>query len=481
MGSRITYWFWLVAMLLNCQLALSQELVKTIKTADSSYISVSDTASYFIGTIKITGNKKTKSFIILRELPFREGEQYPGNELKKKFDDARRQLMNTTLFHSAVVAVKDFEEKKVNILIEVKERWYFFPSPYFKPVDRNLNQWIVERKADLDRVNYGLRIKYFNATGRNDAIKASFGGGYTRQFSVSYNRFYFDKNLKWGFATGISAGKNREVNYNTVNDKQVFVKDENAFLSNYSSVYALVTYRRKIKTRHNFGVSWATGQVNDTVITLNPSYFKAGTRRISYPEFFYNMTYFDLDYIPYPTKGYAAEFLFTKRGINDETNMWRLVAKGSGNWHLNKKMFFNQTVYGVLKLPFKQPYFNQQLMGYGDANMQGYEYYVVDGVAGGFLKSTLYHELVNFFIRIPPLKKGKDPQHIPFRIVGKVYGNAGYVHNPQPGNNSLSNRMLYSGGFGIDIVSFYDITIRVEYSFNQLGENGLFLHRKSIF
>ncbi|HWR33647.1 MAG TPA: POTRA domain-containing protein [Chitinophagaceae bacterium] len=466
---------------MKCQFVMSQETVKTITTADTVSFSIADTTRYYVGTISITGNKKTKTHIILRELPFSEGEQYPLNELVKKFEDARRQLMNTTLFHSAEATIKNFQDLIVNIKVEVKERWYFFPSPYFKPVDRNWNQWIVEQKADFNRVNYGVRIKYYNATGRNDAIKASVGGGYTRQFSLNYNRSYFDKKLKWGYAAGFSTGKNREVNYNTINDKQVFVKDENAFLSNFSSAYALLTYRRKIKTRHSFGISWTSGQVKDTVISLNPAYLKAGTRRINYPEFFYNISYYNLDYIPYPTKGYAAELLLSKRGINHITNMWRLVAKSSGNWHIGQKMFFNQTIYGVLKFPFRQPYYNQQLMGYGDANMQGYEYYVVDGVAGGFLKSTLYHELVNTFIRIPPVKKGREPWHIPFRIVGKVYGNAGYVHNPRPGDNFLSNKMLYSGGFGIDIVSFYDIAIRLEYSFNQLGENGLFLHRKSIF
>ena len=28
-------------------------------------------------------------------------------------------------------------------------------------------------------------------------------------------------------------------------------------------------------------------------------------------------------------------------------------------------------------------------LGYGDVFMQGYEYYVIDGVAGGYLKTTL--------------------------------------------------------------------------------------------
>ena len=42
----------------------------------------------------------------------------------------------------------------------------------------------------------------------------------------------------------------------------------------------------------------------------------------------------------------------------------------------------------------------------------------------------------------------------------------------------LNNRMLYTGGMGFDIVSFYDTCIRLEYSINQLGQKGLFLHTK---
>jgi hypothetical protein len=45
----------------------------------------------------------------------------------------------------------------------------------------------------------------------------------------------------------------------------------------------------------------------------------------------------------------------------------------------------------------------------------------------------------------------------------------------------LGNRFLYTSGFGIDILTLYDFNLRVEYSFNQLGEKGLFLHAKGGF
>jgi hypothetical protein len=40
---------------------------------------------------------------------------------------------------------------------------------------------------------------------------------------------------------------------------------------------------------------------------------------------------------------------------------------------------------------------------------------------------------------------------------------------------------LHAAGIGIDLLTLYDITFRFEYSFNQLGQNGLFLHRNISF
>jgi hypothetical protein len=38
--------------------------------------------------------------------------------------------------------------------------------------------------------------------------------------------------------------------------------------------------------------------------------------------------------------------------------------------------------------------------------------------------------------------------------------------------------MLYSGGLGIDILTLYDFTLKLEWSFNQIGQNGLYLHNR---
>jgi outer membrane protein assembly factor BamA len=470
------YWLWLfIIIICGTTHVNGQTVTDTSITPASSKLS--------IGEIIITGNKRTKAVIILREIPFRPGEEYSLPDLVKKFEDARRQLMNTALFHSVIVAAKDFTGTRINVTVQVKERWYLFPFPYFKPVDRNLNQWLVEQKASLDRVNYGAKLLYHNATGRNDKLKLYLFGGYTKQVSLAYDRLYFDKKMRWGLRVSVAAGKNHEMNYNTINDKQVFYKDKDQYVRKFFTTTADLTYRRAIKTRHSFGFGYTVEDVHDTIVSLNPTYFNSGRSKVRYPELYYNMTFYDMDYIPYPTKGYGAQVALSKKGFGGGSgvNVWQLAARGLACWHLFPKTFLSMDMFGSIKLPMKQPYFHQRFLGYQDVGLQGFEYYVIDGVAGGYTKATLSREMVNFKIRIPPMKKGKEAEYIPFRIFAKMYGNTGYVHNPQPGENALSNKMLYSWGLGIDILSFYDVTFKLEWSFNQLGQNGLFLHRKTIF
>lgn len=435
---------------------------------------------YTINNIRVTGNKKTREKVILRELPFKTGETYELSELVRAFELGKRQLLNTALFIDVVVAMDKTDGYNMDVLIDVRERWYIFPVPYFKPVDRNLNQWLFEKGASLSRVNYGLKLLHNNIGGRGDKLRMWLMQGYTKQLSFNYSRQYIDKKMKWGFSSSLAVGGTKEINYNTINDKQAFLKDENIHLRKFFNASVGLTYRNAINTRHSFGIAYSSEEIEDTIYKLNPNYFKGNRKRIRYPEVFYNMSYYNLDYIPYPTKGYAAEISVGKKGFTDVINLWYLTLKGYGSWHTGKKSFFNVIAYGSVKAPFKQPYFNQRFLGYGDAFMQGYEYYVVDGVAGGFIKTTYTKEFLRFSVKSPG-KNRQIPERIPFRFFAKVFANAGYVHNPQPGDNRLSNRMLYSSGIGIDIFTSYDFTLKLEWTFNQMGENGLFLHRKSIF
>ena len=449
--------------------------------ADSMYLPDDAGNTFIVRNIVIEGNKKTRSVIILRELPFKQDDTIRVRDIPKQFEEAKNRLTNTTLFHEANLSVLQFEQPFVDIKITVKERWYIFPFPHLKPVDRNISQWLFKEKASLARVDYGVKLMLDNVTGNNDKLRFYFITGYTRQLMLSYRRPFIDKNMKWGVNYDVSIGKNHEIHYNTIDDKQAFLrlKDEN-FARNFFETSLELVHRPAFYTWHTFGIGYNSLLIHDSVLKKNPAFFKRPVTRISYPEIYYKLTYRNLDYNPYPTKGYASELQLTRQGWGKDVNLWQLTAKSIGYWPINDKSFYSVGVSGTIKVPFEQPFYFSQLLGYGDMYLRGYEYYVMDGVAGGLVQANIAHQLANFKLHIPGTK-WLTPRLIPLKIYGKAFGNAGYAYQPNPGNSRLVNKMIYGGGVGFDVVTMYDFNLKIEFSFNQLGQNGLYLQKKSTF
>ncbi|MBM3414020.1 MAG: hypothetical protein FJY16_03665 [Bacteroidetes bacterium] len=437
--------------------------------------------TFLIATIIVSGNKKTRSNIVLREVPFKSGMSFSLSQLIDLFKQGEQQIMNTALFHSACIYASKFEGNCLEITVEVIERWYLFPFPFFDLVDRNINQWLIDQHASLQRVNYGLKLLHNNTTGHNDKLRLWLINGYTKELSISYEKPYFDREMQWGFRLVARTGKGHEINYNTIADKQVFLRTP-GFVRSFTSLGGELTYRKKLFTRHNFGLFYFREKVADTVLRANPYYFQAPGRINQFPELYYQFIYAKMDYIPYPRKGLATHVRFSKLGITPAFNLWQLHWQTKKVWPLGLKNILTLESYAGIKLPFSQPYVNRRFLGYNEIFMNGFEYNVVDGVAGGYVRSSIARELFCVNIPLPGFfRKRASITTVPFRIFGKLYSNAGYVYSPDPGFNFLQNKFLHAAGLGIDILSLYDLTIRIEYSFNNFGKNGLFLHRTSSF
>ncbi len=495
------YLLWLLFLLGNCMLICAQP-GDTGQPADTSRVSSSVIPNHFltdtinrsfedsvftIRNIYIVGNKITRRVIMLRELPFREGDSVNIKDLPGLLTEAQTRLLNLSLFSRSAkdfsIKVLDVEGAFMDIIISVKERGYLLPAPHLKPVDRSLSDWLFNNNAQISRLDYGLKLSYNNVSGNNDKLRFNFITGYTKQLQLSYSRPYIDSNLKWGINLSLSLGKTHEVNTGTLmSNKPDFIGGGgNEYLRNFFKGALELTYRPEFYTIHLFGLGYQTLKVGDTVLKRNPYFLNRGITSVNYPEVYYKLVFRNLDNIPYPTKGYAAELLASKIGFSSKMNVWHFTAKGVGYWHLgNPKTFYSISALGSLKLPQKQPFYTSQLLGYGDLTMSGYEYYVIDGTAGGLIKSTLAKQVTNFSIK-PPIFKRWLASLIPLKIYGKVYGNAGYAHNPQPWATGLNNRMLYGGGFGLDIFTDYDFTLRLEFSFNHLGESRFYSEKKAIF
>ena len=92
-------------------------------------------------------------------------------------------------------------------------------------------------------------------------------------------------------------------------------------------------------------------------------------------------------------------------------------------------------------------------------------------------RATLQHQILQFNANL----KGTKQLDVPFKFYAKLYSDAGYAYDKDAGNSLLNNKMIYSWGFGLDMITFYDIVFKFDYSFNQFGESGLFIHVRTDF
>lgn len=432
-----------------------------------------------IGDIFLSGNTKTKSFIVLREMPFRKGDRLMEGDLAKRLILARQQLINTALFVDVMVSVASQKGNVVFINVEMKERWYLFPLPYFRLIDRNFNQWWVDQKRSFDRVNYGIKFIQNNVSGRNDNMDIWLITGYTQQVTLRYNLPFFDKKLKSGFNIGIIYATQKELNYGTGNNKQLFFKQEDIIKKalRFDITYS---YRPDVKQRHFFRVSYNNEQVADTVLKINPQYYPDNRNQVKFIDFGYQFKYYNVDYISYPSKGFLFAGNLYKRGLDNVSNLWLASARAVYSIPFTTTSFLHLEGFAMVKLPFTNYFYNQQLFGYNYFQMRGLEYNVIDGVLGGSLKTTVHKQILSFVLKNPFPSKTHDK--IPFRIFLKAYGDLGYGYTQTPKNtNTLNNTLLRTWGFGMDIVSIYDFVFKIEYSFNQLGREGLYLQSRNDF
>ncbi len=427
-----------------------------------------------IADIQIVGNRRTKPYIILREMSLKAGDIIPASELQKQIEKSRNQVFNTSLFIETNITSSSKTGDIVTIKVEVKERWFLFPVPYFTLADRNFNQWWVTEHRDFSRVNYGIQATQYNLTGNNDPLSIWLINGYNKQISLRYTLPFFNKSLKHGFDIGYNFITQKEITDSTSFNKQAFIKSNN-YLLTFQRADISYTFRPDQYWRHSFRVSFTHELVSDTVLIAKKYYFPNNEAAFQFIDFTYRVRYQNLDYNAYPTKGYSFDAYIYKRGLDKTSNLWQVGLGGMYVKPVFNKTFLKLAASGTIKTPPNNYFVDQQLYGYtSNSTLRGLEYYVIDGDAGVLTQATLFREILN--CKLKTYIKNKSYNHIPVKVYFKLFADAGYAHNDYAGNNMLNNQLLYTSGFGLDIVSFYDLSFGLEFSFNQLGQHGLFLH-----
>ena len=430
-------------------------------------------AQITIRSITIQGNNKTKNYIIQRELPYRIGSIVSADSLEAMNTLAQHQLVNTSLFNEVKLEAIMVDSTTADVLIHVKERWYLFPIPYFRWVDRNFSQWWNQQNRSLERVNYGLNFRQSNFSGNNDRLVIGLITGYTQQAIVRYQIPFIDKKLQWGIGAGVQYYTQKEINYNTIADKQVFYKS-NQILRDGFRANANLTYRPSLFERYNFQLGLGEENIANEAFLKAPQLLPNFSTSMRYLDFTIGYAKTKFDYNAYPTKGASVDIAWYQRLANNaplSSFQWRNIWAHSFN---KTNFIFTETNTQIKFLP-NQNYLDQKLLGYGNLQMSGLEYYVVDGNAASVGKFSFHHNIGTITLRNPVTKKFLPEVKYHFWL--KLFTQLGYVYSEKALNqNKLTNTLLRTAGIGVDIISIYDFVFKIDYSVNQLGDKGLYLH-----
>ena len=431
-----------------------------------------------IGSLIFEGNKITRERILLREMTFREGQSIPQEKLIQHLERSKGNLWNLLLFNFVEIDTCQYEANVIDVVVRVTERWYVWPIPFVEFADRNLSEWWETKR--WDRLDYGSLVRWSNFRGVNEELTLHLRFGFNNRYELRYKIPYLDKAQKWGIIFKGGYEQSHEVAYATIDNKRVFYKNSKTHIRKESYGSITPSYRPNLYNLHKFEVAYTHAWVHDSVAILQPEYYGAGENLSKYFSLEYWVVRDVTDYTDYPLKGYRIDFKIRKDGLrifDSPVDIWSLEMEFAKYWQLHKRLYFSHGQKIKVSSTNGQAFSLQKGLGYESDFMRGYELYVIDGQHYGLLKTALKFAILPMRkVKLKFLKSDKF-NTLPLAIYINANFDMGYVHDNQYNQlNPLAGSLLFGGGVGLDLVTFYDISWRAEYSVNKALEHGFFVH-----
>lgn len=428
------------------------------------------------------GNNRTKPWYLSREFSFEKGGQYQRSDLDSMFVWDENRIYNTNLFNEIDFFIIDKSEGKIDILVKVQERWYFYPKFIFKLADRNFNDWWVNRNRDLKRVNLGMQITQYNFRGRGERLRVVGQTGFENWISFSYDIPYIDKKQKVGLLVTTNYLEAKNLVYDTENNTRVFASSQNEKLRTLYFNQIQVSYRPRFYDFHFLTMTHSYANIADTIAVLNPSYFEGGATSQRFLRVSYGYSWDRRNNRNYPTTGEWYSASISKSGIlkGDDIDFWQAGMSLSKYIDLGNKNYFAANLIGVFTYPEQKAYFNYPTIGLLRNTIRGYDLNVIEGSSYVIQKNEIKRKLFSFEKDISNFMPIKQFPTFPVTAFGKIIFDQGYARgfSGYDGSDLLDDQYVYSYGIGVDFLLIYDFLIKLEFTRNKLGDNNFFLNFK---
>ena len=440
-----------------------------------------------VNEIRIQGNHVTSEKYILRELAFRLNQTLSSDSAEYLRTTSINNLMKTSLFNFVEIELQESGDGLLTVNVRLTERWYIWPYAYLNHADRNFSEWW--RTKDLDKLEYGAGLKVNNFRGMGETLLLNFRLGNYAKIEFDYRGIFLDKAKHNSISLLASWSAKKVLPYLIESDKELIL-NEDFFLLRSLNLSAKYKYRKGFFNSHNVEIGFWNNRIADTIRLLNPYYAGEGTSSQKYFNLKYEFKQDNRDSHIYPKTGHLLVAGINKKGFNilpGEYNALDIY----GQYYYYKKIisrfYFATGIWLFATLSDEYVFSSQTGLGYLQF-VRGYEYYPVNGDNAWLFKSLFKYELLPVKViklNVWPVRKLHQFNRIPLEIYSNLFFDAGYVNDGSGFyriyNNSLVNKVMYSTGIGIDFVTYYDKVLRLDYSFNALGESGLFIHWKAAF
>lgn len=431
-----------------------------------------------VQSILVFGLKKTKQVVVLREMTFGVGDSLMTGaaEMKETIRKNYNNIYNTGLF-TKVEIDEELTENGLVFRITVQERWYFWPSPYVSLEERTFNEWWQDK--DLDRLVYGLGLEWANFTGWNDQVVAYGQLGYSRRLTLSYNRPFIFPKAKMNGSFLFSYLNNKEIGYGTEKGVLQLARLQNEPMR--ISFSGLVRLGKRFSPRKHLYIDamYNHFKPNDSIVFFNDRYLTTRSTREYYPSVALSYINDQRDLRTFPLDGYKYGAIVRHSGFPgiSSTTFTRLTLSFSHHIPLSKRWNIAYGSQNMILIGKRVPYFDKFFVGFTNT-LRGFEPYVIDGSFINMTKGELKFAIIPrkmIHIEKIPFAKFRD---FPLGIYISAFADAGYVKDDTFNNsdNYLKNTTLLGYGVGLNLITIYDYLLRVEYSFNNLGGRGIFLH-----
>lgn len=392
-----------------------------------------------VDTIIVSGNEKTRDYVILNEMTLKQG----GIVTREGMNFDRDRIYSLGLFTRVDIQYDSLGSIRF-LLVDVSERWYLIPYPIFG-----------FRDGDPKRPYYGLGVLHNNVAGRNQKLFASLALGYNPSLALSFVDPLFDREHQIYLGGGLS--------FNRVRNRS---EVESAITGSFEEYHYNLNGRvgRRLGLYQLLGLNLGFQMVKVSQYRVGRTVSTSGTDRYLYGTVSYS--YDTRDLAEYPTQGTYLGLGVTKNGFGEsDVNFTRFAADIRKFVPLPLGFTFGARAQGSIAAGGAIPTYSRAFFGYGE-RIRGHFKTVFEGenILGTTieLRRPVFGPNV-YYVRSLPL----PPEFSVWRlgVALAIFADAGTTW--YRGDRLTFNSFASGYGGGIHFLLPYSVIARVEYAWNE--------------